>query len=73
MKINQALVSSYIRNAIGATFGAVMAVVAVKHYGSPLDLTAADWRAVANALWAGALPTIARYFNRDDAAFGIKK
>jgi hypothetical protein len=68
--MNNAMLNSYIRNAIGAVIGAVVTVMAVKNYGSPIDLTAADWKAVANALWAGALPTLARYLNVKDSAFG---
>jgi hypothetical protein len=68
--MNNAMLNSYIRNAIGAVIGAVVTVMAVQNYGSPIDLTAADWKAVANALWAGALPTLARYLNVKDSAFG---
>ena len=68
--MNKAMINSYVRNAIGALIGAVVTVMAVKNYGSPLDLTGADWKAVANALWAGALPTLARYLNLQDSAFG---
>jgi hypothetical protein len=68
--MNKAILDSYVRNAIGALIGAVVTVVAVKSYGSPLDLSGADWKAVANALWAGALPTLARYMNKKDSAFG---
>jgi hypothetical protein len=46
--------------------------MAVKSFGSPLDLCGADWKAVANALWAGALPTLARFLNPKDSAFGKK-
>ena len=68
--MNKEMLNSYIRNAIGALIGAVVTVMAVKSYGSPLDLNGADWKAVANALWAGALPTLARFLNVKDSAFG---
>jgi len=68
--MNKAMLNSYVRNAIGALIGAVVTVMAVKSYGSPLDLSGADWKAVANSLWAGALPTLARYLNKNDSAFG---
>mgnify|MGYP006287081967 CR=1 FL=1 len=71
--MNKAMIESYVRNALGALVGAVVTVMAVKHYGSPLDLNSADWKAVANALWAGALPTLARYLNKNDKAFGNTK
>jgi hypothetical protein len=71
--MNKAMIESYVRNAIGAVIGAVVTVMAVKSYGSPVDLSGADWKAVANALWAGALPTLARYLNKNDKAFGNTK
>jgi hypothetical protein len=71
--MNKAMVESYVRNALGAIIGAVVTLMAAKGYGSPVDLTADDWRAVCNALWAGALPTLARYLNKNDKAFGNTK
>ena len=71
--MNKAMIESYVRNALGALIGAVVTLMAAKHYGSPLDLNSADWKAVANALWAGALPTLARYLNKNDKAFGNTK
>lgn len=68
--MNKAMINSYARNVIGAFLGAVMTVVTLKHYSSPLDFKAADWQAVAHVLWAGAVPTIMRYFNVKDSAFG---
>ena len=69
--MNKALLNSYARNLTGAFIGAVVTVIAAKEYGSPLDLKASDWQAVAHVLWAGALPTLLRYFNVNDSAFGL--
>jgi hypothetical protein len=69
--MNKVLLNSYARNLVGSLFGAVVTVIAAKEYGSPLDLKASDWQAVAHVLWAGALPTLLRYFNVNDSAFGL--
>jgi hypothetical protein len=69
--MNKVLLNSYARNLVGALFGAVVAVISAKGYSSPFDLKASDWQAVAHVLWAGALPTLLRYFNVNDSAFGL--
>lgn len=69
--MNKALINSYARNLVGAFIGAVVTVIAAKHYASPFDLKASDWQAVAHVLWAGALPTLLRYFNVNDSSFGL--
>ena len=69
--MNKAILNSYVRNVVGAFIGAVVTVIAAKEYGSPLDLKASDWQAVAHVLWAGALPTLMRYFNVHDSSFGL--
>lgn len=66
----KAMIESYVRNAAAAIFGAVLIVMKLKNYGSPLELTANDLELVANALWTGALPTLYRYLNKKDPAFG---
>jgi hypothetical protein len=70
--INKAMLSSYVRNVIGALLGAVITVVTLKDYATPLDLKDEDWQAVAHVLWAGAVPTLMRFFNAKDSAFGKK-
>ena len=68
--MNKAMINSYARNVIGALLGAVVTVITLKDYASPLDMKAADWQAVAHVLWAGAVPTLMRFFNVKDTAFG---
>ncbi len=69
--MNKVLINSYMRNLVGSLFGAVVAVISAKGYSSPFDLKTSDWQAVAHVLWAGALPTLLRYFNVNDSAFGL--
>jgi hypothetical protein len=69
-ELNKAMINSYARNVIGALLGAVITVVTLKDYASPLDLKGEDWQAVAHVLWAGAVPTLMRFFNTKDSAFG---
>jgi hypothetical protein len=38
---------------------------------SPLDFGTAEWLTVANGLWAAAVPTLLRYLNKKDPAFGL--
>ena len=68
--LNKAMINSYARNVIGALLGAVITVVTLKDYASPLDLKSEDWQAVAHVLWAGAVPTLMRFLNTKDSAFG---
>jgi hypothetical protein len=68
--LNTAMINSYLRNVIGALLGAVITVVTLKDYASPLELKSEDWQAVAHVLWAGAVPTLMRFFNAKDSAFG---
>jgi hypothetical protein len=37
---------------------------------SPLELGAAEWLTVLNGVWAAAIPTVIRYLNKKDPAFG---
>lgn len=68
--MNKAMINSYLRNVIGAFLGALVTVTTLKNYGSPIDFKGEDWQAVAHVLWAGALPTLVRFFNVKDTAFG---
>ena len=68
--LNKAMINSYARNVIGALLGAVITVVTLKDYASPLDLKGEDWQAIAHVLWAGAVPTLMRFINTKDSAFG---
>jgi hypothetical protein len=38
---------------------------------SPLDFGTAEWLTVANGVWAAAVPTLLRYVNKKDPAFGL--
>jgi hypothetical protein len=38
--------------------------------GSPLDFTSADWRMLANGLWASLLPVIMRALSSTDDKYG---
>ena len=38
--------------------------------GSPLDFTSADWRMLANGLWASLLPVIMRALSINDDKYG---
>lgn len=68
--MNKAAVESYIRNLIGQVFGAVMIVTQTSGIASPLEFGSAEWLLVANALWASAIPTVLRWANKKDPAFG---
>ncbi len=70
-KMNKAIIESYLRNLLGV--GLALVTVAMTNAGvaSPLDLGAGDWLSVANGLWAAAVPTLLRYINKKDPAFGL--
>jgi hypothetical protein len=70
MKINQALIQSYVRNLVGQVIGAATIVsatthVAIQNFGGHEILL------VANSLWASLVPVALRYVNKKDPAFGF--
>lgn len=64
----QAMISSYLRNALGT---AISIIVIVGNGASPLSFTASQWADVSNALWAALIPVVLRYLNTKDPAFGL--
>lgn len=69
--MNKALIESYLRNLLGVVLALVTTTMASAGVSSPLDFTATEWLGIANGLWAAAVPTILRYINKKDAAFGV--
>jgi len=69
MKINPAI-ESYVRNLLGQVVAAVMIVTQSSGIASPLAFGASEWFLVANALWASLIPTVLRWANKKDPAFG---
>lgn len=71
MKENtKAMLDSYLRNLLGVVLALVTTTMANAGVASPLDLGLGEWLAVANGLWAAAVPTLIRYLNKKDPAFG---
>ena len=68
--MNKAAIESYLRNLIGQVIGAVMIVGQTKGVASPLEFGLGEWLLVANALWSSAIPTLLRWANKKDPAFG---
>jgi hypothetical protein len=69
-KMNKAMIDSYLRNLLGVVLALVTAAMASSGVSSPLDLGAGDWLTVLNGVWAAAIPTLLRYLNTKDPAFG---
>jgi translation elongation factor EF-Tu-like GTPase len=67
--MNKAMIDSYLRNLAGQVIGAVMIVAETSGVG-PIDFSTGEWLLVANAIWASAIPTVLRYINKSDPAFG---
>ena len=67
----KAAVESYLRNLLGVALALVTATMASSGVASPLDFGVGEWLAVANGLWAAAVPTLIRYVNKKDPAFGL--
>ena len=63
-------IDSYARNLLGQVFAAVTIVMSTSGLSSPLEFGSGEWLLVANALWASAVPTLIRWFNKKDPAFG---
>jgi len=66
----KAMLDSYLRNLLGVVLALVTTAMANSGVASPLDLGAGEWLTVANGLWAAAVPTLIRYLNKKDPAFG---
>lgn len=69
--MNKAMIESYLRNLLGAVLGAVTIVMGSTGIASPLDFGLGEWLLVANSLWASAVPTVLRWANKSDPAFGL--
>jgi hypothetical protein len=65
------MLDSYARNLLGVVLALVTTTMASAGLSSPLDFGTAEWLTVANGLWAAAVPTLLRYINKQDPAFGL--
>ena len=70
MKINQAMIESYVRNLVGQIIGAATIVAATTNVSIP-SFGGHEWLLVANSLWASLVPVALRYANKKDPAFGL--
>jgi hypothetical protein len=70
MKINQAMIESYVRNLVGQVIGAATIVSATTHV-SIQNFGGHEVLLVANSLWASLVPVALRYVNKKDPAFGF--
>ncbi len=68
--MNKAMIESYLRNLFGVVLALVVTAMTNAGVSSPVELTTGDWLTVANGLWAAAVPTLLRYVNKKDPAFG---
>jgi hypothetical protein len=66
----KAALDSYLRNLLGVVLALVTTAMASAGVASPLDLGAGEWLGVLNGVWAAAVPTVIRYLNKKDPAFG---
>ena len=69
--MNKEMIESYLRNLLGSAIGAVSIVMGSTGIASPLDFGTGEWMLVANAIWASAIPTLLRWANKKDPAFGL--
>jgi len=65
------MLDSYLRNLLGVVLALVTTTMASAGLSSPLDFGTAEWLTIANGLWAAAVPTLIRYLNKKDPAFGL--
>ena len=68
--MNKAMIDSYLRNLLGVVLALVTTAMASSGVASPLELGAGEWLGVLNGVWAAAVPTVIRYLNTKDPAFG---
>jgi type IV secretory pathway TrbD component len=67
----KAALDSYLRNLLGVALALVTTTMANSGLASPLDFGTGEWLTVANGLWAAAVPTLIRWVNKKDPAFGL--
>lgn len=67
----KAALESYLRNLLGVVLALVTTTMANTGVASPLDFGTGEWLTVANGLWAAAVPTLLRWVNKKDPAFGL--
>lgn len=67
----KAALESYLRNLLGVALALVTTTMANTGVASPLDFGTGEWLTVANGLWAAAVPTLLRWLNKKDPAFGL--
>jgi len=70
-KETKTMLDSYLRNLLGVVLALVTTTMASAGVSSPLEFSTAEWLTVANGLWAAAVPTLLRYLNKKDPAFGL--
>lgn len=68
--MNQAMIESYLRNLLGVALALITTTMASSGIVSPLDFGLGEWLMVANGVWAAAVPTLIRWLNGKDPAFG---
>jgi len=68
---NKAMLDSYLRNLLGVGLALVATTMTSAGLSSPAEFGTSEWLAVANGLWAAAVPTLIRYLNKKDPAFGL--
>lgn len=68
--MNKAMIDSYLRNLLGVVLALITTAMASAGVASPLELGTAEWLGVLNGVWAAAVPTVIRYLNTKDPAFG---
>jgi hypothetical protein len=67
----KAALDSYARNLLGVVLALITTTMTSTGLASPLDFGTGEWLTVANGLWAAAIPTVLRYINKQDPAFGL--
>jgi len=70
MEINKAMAESYLRNLLGVVLALTVSATATAGVASPFELGTAEWLTVLNGVWAAAVPTLIRWLNKKDPAFG---
>jgi|AntAceMinimDraft_6_1070360.scaffolds.fasta_scaffold00240_24 hypothetical protein len=68
--MNKAMIESYLRNLLGVFLALTTTTMANVGVTSPIAFGTGEWLLVANGVWAAAIPTLIRYLNTKDPAFG---
>lgn len=74
MKFNSKVAKVFAKWMAGIIFGALLAVMKMKNYTTPFELTSSDWADVFSTVWGAIVPVAYKWLNpKDELTFTVPK